>query len=465
MAATVPPGGGGFAFARGLVSLALAGLGATLTLAALVLAFVLISSAVASAAGDIDPAPDEPETPVAPPVPTDPRLGEVPLPAENGWTASLALDNQRVGVWSVRVAQVFDEFGTPEIIGADDRGRIQILVSYSGKWTPRATVHDGLWLGGLAYGWVDPRFPRGEIYTGGLMGNLYQVVTHSQGMVDSRLIAQLPGREINVILTGDLDPRTEGQELLVFTKPGGLYRVTPTGPHGTFETTFLMPIRGRVRDAVVLPPRKDRATQIATVARDGVFGVLSMEKDGPKWIYTRRLPMGRGRIALRPGGENDPIVLFTTLDDGRVLRHERLKTGWKTATIYAGPQGLRGIAAGRFHEDPDAESVAVYGYSGKVQLITKTKDGWKAETIFRAVDKGHWVTRGELDGRNGTDEIVVSGFGGRVILLSRPAGFALPGVTTDPDDIPPELEPEPEKVEKPERVEPPAKLEEKDSGS
>lgn len=44
--------------------------------------------------------------------------------------------------------------------------------------------------------------------------------------------------------------------MIVFTRPGGLYRVTPTGAHGTFETLELRDYDGRVRQALVLPPAK-----------------------------------------------------------------------------------------------------------------------------------------------------------------------------------------------------------------
>jgi len=90
-----------------------------------------------------------------------------------------------------------------------------------------------------------------------------------------------------------------------------------------------------------------------------------------------------------------------------------------------------------FHPDPEVESVAVFGYSGKVQLLTRGPgDTWDVETIFEDRDRGHWLSVAELDGRNRTDEILGSGYGGRVFLLSRPPGYGLPGVPADPDPQP-----------------------------
>jgi len=115
---------------------------------------------------------------------------------------------------------------------------------------------------------------------------------------------------------------------------------------------------------------------------------------------------------------------------------------WSSELIYAGPQGPRGIAVGRFHEDPDLESVAVFGYSARVELLTRGPAGWELETLFVDRDKGHWLTVAELDGRNGTDELVLSGYGARVVLLARPPGYALPGVLTEAPDEPEEAAPE-----------------------
>src|SRR5690606_21673960 len=94
-------------------------------------------------------------------------------------------------------------------------------------------------------------------------------------------------------------------------------------------------------------------------------------------------PMGVGRLALAPAREGSGTVLYSTRDDGRVLRHAEGAGGaWETTTVYIGPQGPRGLAAGRFHADPEVESVAVFGYSREVVLLTREGEQWSAETIF-----------------------------------------------------------------------------------
>jgi len=370
---------------------------------------------------------------------TDPRNGAVPLPSlSEEWRAHLVLDNDGVGVWTVDSFNVFEQFACPEIVGLDDKGRCTVLEGYSGRWRPVTTISDREWLGGLAFGDVDPRVSGCELYTGGKRGNLYQVPAYRNGVLDNRRIAHLPGREIHTIVGGDLDPTHPGKELLLFTRPGGLYRVSPTGPNGTFETKPLGDLAGRVRQAVVLPAKEGEAPEIGTVSRAGRFALLRITPDGPKWTCVYEAAMGKGRLALRPPRPGQPTVVYTTHDDGRILRHERRgKDAWHTETIYLGPQGPRGVVAGAFDKDPSVETVAVFGYSRRLEVLKRTPAGWQVETIFEDLDKGHWLATAELDGRNNTREIITSGYSGRVVLLSRPPGYGRPELADPADRVTP----------------------------
>lgn len=357
----------------------------------------------------------------------DPTKDEVPLEAHGGWTGTLVLDQAPVGVWTVGALKVFPQFGCPEIAALDDKGRFHALWSYSGKWTPITTVHDGKWLGGLSQADVDPRVAGPEIYVGSQNGNVWQITVHLETFLDCRLVAQLPGFEVHTLLAGELDPRHPGPELLVFTRPGALFELRPrTDGLDGFTSERLQGLDGRVRDALILPDDGGPA-RMAMVGRHGKLETLRIGPDGPEWNEVHAVAMGEGRLALRPPVPGRSLVLYSTCDDGRVYRHEeRERDRWTSELVYAGPQGMRGCAAGRFDADPTVETLAVFGYSRRVELLSRRDGRWSAETVFVDVDKGHWLTAGEFDGRNATDELVSSGYSGRVVLLARPPGYGLP---------------------------------------
>lgn len=402
------------------------------------LLFVLGTSCLSAQAVLPPPAEDRaPRPPTAPsresPEVQDPTKAEVKLSALSGWNATLVMDQGPVGIWTVAEVKAFPAYACPEIAALDDRGRLHLLWSYSGKWTPVTTVNDGKWLGGFVHGDLDPRLAGPEIYVGSQNGNVWQVTTHEPVFCSSRLVAQIPGREIHTLVGGDLDPATPGSELLAFTNPGGLYLLRPKSDGEAWTTTPLGDLRGRIRDAVLLPEEAGRSREIATVGRHGRFEILTLAAGVPAWSVVHEAPMGMGRVALRSDARPESVVAYTVADDGRVWRHERnAAREWRTELIYVGDQGMRGCAAGRFDADPAVETVAVYGYFKRVELLSKRDGVWRAETLFVDRDAGHWITRGEYDGRNATDELVATGYSGRIVLLSRPPGYGLPGVLTAP---------------------------------
>jgi hypothetical protein len=345
------------------------------------------------------------------------------------------MDQGPVGIWTVAEVNAFPAFACPEIAALDDLGRLHLLWSYSGKWTPVTTVNDGKWLGGFVHGDLDPRLPGPEIYTGSQNGNIWQVTTHQTLFCSSRLIAQIPGREIHTLVGGDLDAKVPGGVLLAFTNPGGLYMLRPAASGEGWQTSALGDLPGRIRDAALLPPEPGQPREIATVGRHGKFETMTLDGGVPTWRTVHQAPMGMGRLALRDGATPASVVAYTVADDGCVWRHQRdVARTWQTELIYVGDQGMRGCAAGRFDADPAVETVAVFGYFKRVDLLSRRADGWHVETLFVDRDKGHWLARGEFDGRNGTDELVATGYSGRVVLLARPPGYGLPGVLCAPAD-------------------------------
>lgn len=367
--------------------------------------------------------------------PGDPAKNEITFPALAGWQGTLVLDNGGVGVWTLMVGKVFPTYACPEIVGLDDKGRCHILWSYSGKWTPVTVVADGTWLGGIAQADVDPRVPGKELYVGAQSGNVYEIVVHADRAVDYRRVAKLPGCEVHTLIAGEIDPGSPGPELIAFTLPGGVYELKPRPPERDgFDVKRLEDIDGRVREARALPARPGHGAEYAVVMRTGSVSVLEFGERGPRFTPVLELGMGMGRLALQGDAPADRPVIYSTADDGRVYRSERGADGaWRNELVYAGPQGMRGCAWGRFDPDPSVETIAVHGYDRRVELLSRKQGVWSRETLFVDADKGHWLAAGELDGRNATDELVCAGYSGKIVLLARPPGHGLRGVlATEP---------------------------------
>ena len=358
-----------------------------------------------------------------------------PLPAAEGWDAAL-IHRATGGVWYAFVDQAIEAFGAPEAIFADDDGRVTVLSVYSGKWTERPVNPNGQWLAPSRPADVDPRVPGKEIYAAGMAGNVHRIVVTeprtNRYQLDSVEIAHVADEEFHCIVAADLIPEQPGDELLVFGLSGNVYRLAPSLRDGDpgdsiFTLTRVAMLPGRVRDAVVIPQGRG-APHLVGVSRSGHLLAMRLTPDGLEHEVLAREPMGLGRIARQEATTTRREALYATRDDGVVLRFELLADGVLREAIFAGSQGPRGVAVGRFDEDPSCESVAVFGYSRSVQMLTRRGEGpWNAQTIYTDADQGHWLTVGEVDGRNGTDELIATGFGGQVVLLARPPGYGLPG--------------------------------------
>ena len=370
---------------------------------------------------------------------------EEPLAAADGWTAHRIHDGSG-GVWYARVDDVVPDYGAPDVLLGDDDGNVTLLSVYSGNWTARRVNPDGQWLAPSRAADVDPRVPGPEIYAAGRAGNVHRLRLVEEGggrfRLESVEIAHVANEEFHTVIADDLDPSTDGDELLVFGISGDVYRLDPSlrdgDPQGSiFTLRRVAELGGRVRDAVVWRPRDGSRVRIIGVSRSGDVLAMTLGAEGLQTEVLAHEPMGLGRIARRSPRDAQPDVFYVTRDDGVVLRFELGAGGGppRREVIFAGSQGLRGIVAGRFHTEAERESVAIYGYGGRVQLVSRAGDGrWQVETIHEAPAQGHWLASGELDGRNDTDELIATGFAGQVVLLAREPGAGLPGAAVEADE-------------------------------
>ncbi|MCU0863819.1 MAG: ABC transporter substrate-binding protein [Planctomycetes bacterium] len=350
-----------------------------------------------------------------------------PLVAASGWQAE-RIHHSDGGVWYAHIDKVVADFGQNEVIAADDKGRVLLLTVYSGQWTANAVVGDGQWLAPTRSADVDPRWPGREIYAGGRGGSVHRVVLRPQPFarftLESREIGHAAGEEFHAVVAADLVPGGSA-ELLAFGITGAVFQLRPEGDGHAFAMRQVGKVPGRVRDVAIVPDAAGGAASMYAVSRSGDLLRLRLQGEALQAESLLREDSGLGRITL---AKDRPGVLYVTRDDGVVVRAAIAADGkLQRQAIFAGGQGLRGIAAGRFFAD-GRESVAAYGYERNVHLIARQGDGpWQSEVVFASAQKGHWLVAGELDGRNGTDELIATGFDGDIVLLARPAGYALPG--------------------------------------
>jgi hypothetical protein len=350
-----------------------------------------------------------------------------PLPASDGWRAD-RIHHSDAGVWYLHVDDVVADYGQHDVIAADDKGRFLLLTVYSGQWTAQSVVPDGLWLAPTRSADVDPRIPGRELYAGGRAGSLHRVTLRPQPFakftLESVEIGHCGGEEFHAVVAGDLAP-TAGDELLAFAITGAVFQLVPSGDGAAFTRLQVATVPGRVRDVVVVPGSAGEPATLLGVSRAGHLLRMQLHPGELRWTTMLQEDSGLGRIAAAKGR---PGVFYATRDDGAVVRAALAADGRvDRSVIYAGGQGLRGIASGRFFAD-DREALAVYGYDKAIHVVHRRgTEPWQVETVLTTTQKGHWLTVGELDGRNGTDELVASGFDGDVILVARPPGYALPG--------------------------------------
>src|SRR5688572_11136998 len=202
---------------------------------------VVLTIVLASASGCL--APRTTATGMPDGAPSGGALGE-----RAGWSASVVLDlGPQSPLWFVTSTKVFPQYGCPEVVGLDDKGRAHVIDCYSGRWTARTTISDPAWLGAFAHGDVDARVPGREAYVGGRSGNVYAVVPHPNGLVDNRWLGNLEGREVHTLVAADVDAAHAGAELLAFTSPGALFVGTPRTDADGFVFLKLEDLPGRVR--------------------------------------------------------------------------------------------------------------------------------------------------------------------------------------------------------------------------
>ena len=346
-------------------------------------------------------------------------MPETSLEAAHGWSA------QRVATAAgelthIAAVDIFRTHGNRELVALDRRGICWMLLDDGGEWLVREAVHDGRPLAALGHGKVDPRVAGPGTFVGGESGTLYRIGVHPHGALDLQVVAHFPGEKIRFVLAGDLDLFQSGDELVVFTDPGGAFTVHPEGEHGAWTSAAVNGLPRGVRDAVLLPFEVGQLPVFATASSRGETHLASLTPDGPEVASLFAASVGATSVTVGTASHGEGPIVYTALDDGRVLRHRRdPRAGWLTEPIYSGPKGPRALAAGRFDSDPSVEALAVCQADGSIVLLTRTGDRFATSTLLEPSGYGTALVACEIDGRNMTDELVACRANGEIVILAR----------------------------------------------
>ena len=362
---------------------------------------------------------------------TDGRAQGSTAPAlAQGWRSDLLLDLAPTGIWFAAPFDLYPQYAEPEVLALDDLGRAHVVISYGGRWTLQSTGPEGSWLGTAGQGDVDGRIPGPEAYLGAESGRVWQLVTHRrEGVLDRRLVAQLDGRAVHALAVGRFGPLPGQVSVLVFTEPAEAWRLTPRPDRDGFEAELLDGLDGRIRQALTVSGADGR-DRVLCASRAGWVGWYDPLATAPERLRPlHRLGFGRGRVVLARGSTFESGRAFSTAEDGTIWEHRwSVDQAPSNQLVYRGPQGPRGIAVGRFDPQTSGDQVAIFGYSGQVELLRPGSDPaalWSSEVLLEdrtpdgVLHRGHFLSSAELDGRNSTDELLLCGFSGRLTLLAR----------------------------------------------
>ncbi len=381
----------------------------------------------------------------------DPSKGEIRLSGSApGWDAFHLFTTDCWRLHALGGGMLTNYYGSPQVVVLDEKGRCIILQSDSGKWSSTVVVEDGRSCSAWAHGDVDPRVEGTEVYVGGGSGNVYQVVHQGRKGWSTVMVGTIPDASLSKFIVGDVNGAHPGNEMIALTNNGPIYEIRVDAKDQGFVFEQIGDLGSRCRDAVLLPGDSRKPPRVAALLQTGEVALVTRTEKGFDRKPLCSEPMSIARIARKPtakrtgpggveGGGAEPEVVYVARTDGLILRFaERPDGTWMRDMIYAGPTGPRGLAAGNFDSDPRTETVAVFGYSKKVQLLTaRPGEPWHVETIHTDFGGGHWLAAVELDGRNSTDELVGGGFSFHVFMVARTPGYGLADVAADPDPQPP----------------------------
>lgn len=337
---------------------------------------------------------------------------------------------------TVKAGRPDPEDPNPQIVGADQKGRV-VLVNFNGGRAPRARViyDNRSEVTGLCLADIDPDVPGEEIYAGcyepgeeGAGGNVVQIARTPSGWKARRIfdagayvhaLAAVPPARAGA--PARLVAATYANEIhLIAPVPSGPWRAEPLyrGPRALADAGPRDP-RARLKDvALVADPSGRPPHEILAVGAGG--DAIHVDLDRPGSGRVVHVEEG-GLSRVCPDGTSGAYACGYA---GRLLRFVRAGAGgWKVEVCAreGKESGLRGVATGRFPlPDGGDARLAIFGFHARCRLLPP--GGEDPLTIFEDAGRGHALAAADLVPGNDADELILGGYSKRiVVLVARPA--------------------------------------------
>jgi hypothetical protein len=229
---------------------------------------------------------------------------------------------------------------------------------------------------------------------------------------------------------GDIDPRTEGDEIVVV---GFAYNTTLLKKVGSnWKSELMWTDTNNVRKAVIDDFDSDHdGNELVVVSKSGKVAMIYWNGSAWKTTVLWTDPDGLARCAV---GDGDPdhagkeIVVGS--DSGKVYLVRGSGTTWESVLLFTDTDKNRGVWVGDVDPLHDGEEIIAYGYSAKATEITGSGDTWETKAIWTDSARGHEIRIGEFDSTHTGNEILLVGYSNNATMV----GYNYADFSMTPDE-------------------------------
>jgi hypothetical protein len=221
---------------------------------------------------------------------------------------------------------------------------------------------------------------------------------------------------------GDLDPKHDGNEVVVMSFGYDAKMLTWEGPKATdWQATQMWHAEGKVRKGVIddIDPSHP-GNELIVVDKSGNCTMLY--GTGTNWtaetLWTDPGTPGLARVAV---GDADPTYAGKEVvvggDSNNVGIIRRTGTGWEGEVIFTDTDKIRGLGIGDVDPRKPGNEILVFGYSNKVTMLSGSGSSWESKLIYTDTGRAHDLAVGEFNSHHPGQEILAVGYSNSATMI------------------------------------------------